>query len=1034
MSSPPSSATSTKAATISSRKDRRSNSFPSLAALIPFRSRSVPEPLTPPEPFLVAPNIWSTDATAKVFGYVETDDRGRPRLARSNSAGAENRDKKPKPSIKGSFQGGSLLNRYEDVQADAKTYDSSIPTYVGKCDAWTSTRQQALVEAKSEEKNSARHSHRGRMRTVSHDDELIERGANPRTGVISPYVTSDGSADGADYGYIAEGYAKNLMSSASRRTSSGRWQQTGASWSFVEDQVPSPTRLQPNDKPSRQLSVKKVQDTLLAQISGVDKPKLDNMSIDQIKRYHESVERAHKLAGGDHAMVDPETLPTPRQASPGFGTEGPSTPPNRLHKIRRKKVGSATTPAEKSDDTIVVNGKQRSLRTRPPPIRIPSMDKQHVRIISPSMAALGVPARTPLDVEASFLGSPQQCYRTASAGQFLSAHPLSPQTNQQERCQQTQFPDHTGSPPEVCSAPRVSSPTLSQFLPRLQLPHPNQFANLESPSYRHPARLLPPSLRSGPQKRQLVEDAATITTTITSGQKRHRPGMQRSEGRHTVPRASHPNLEDHPRYESSVPSQILLIKVFEPSSPTRSTGDGEDAKSNRHQRDQLCPSHLIPTKEQRAVPGAVHRNSDRCHSNPSQKHPEAPLVSIRGNDRCHTCQESTHQTAPTAKGHNSNSCPLGLSTVHSNVPIVTTSEPADRMKEVKVISNLTTEPIHRALLHPCQQSPDGTEGVVLQASCQRGSSQDSRNHQRVTSVASKGPETTKPTANPVERKLNGNQQFRQYPKQVSSGSNGVVHAARVAMLGEDQHQHQREKVVQAGKKAGHRKTQNQTANVKDVYGIASDQIRQNRDASGLGIIRALDLQDHSTLAPRNGTDTITSARAKEEPQRDNPAPESKGDICLTGHRAEDTSDDMDNQSITTLSTNADELLSRQRSLPRRENEFGPLLAAVEHFTQPKVYLSYVGDTLWHMTVHVMSTLHYGSPAISVLRSSDSTKVGSRELLYATKEVALAIAYLLVLLNVAMLLRKIVMTVLQFVYWIWHPLTALSAIIRWCLIT
>ena len=32
---------------------------------------------------------------------------------------------------------------------------------------------------------------RGRMRTVSRDDQLVERGANPGTGLVSPFVVSD---------------------------------------------------------------------------------------------------------------------------------------------------------------------------------------------------------------------------------------------------------------------------------------------------------------------------------------------------------------------------------------------------------------------------------------------------------------------------------------------------------------------------------------------------------------------------------------------------------------------------------------------------------------------------------------------------------------------------------------------------------------------------------------------------------------------------------------------------------------------------
>ena len=48
-----------------------------------------------------------------------------------------------------------------------------------------------------------------------------------------------------------------------------------------------------------------------------------------------------------------------------------------------------------------------------------------------------------------------------------------------------------------------------------------------------------------------------------------------------------------------------------------------------------------------------------------------------------------------------------------------------------------------------------------------------------------------------------------------------------------------------------------------------------------------------------------------------------------------------------------------------------------------------------------------------------------------KDVSLAIAYLLVLLNVYMVLRKLFMMALRIVYWACHPVDLLTVAFGWC---
>ena len=61
------------------------------------------------------------------------------------------------------------------------------------------------------------------MRTVSRDDQLVERGANPRTGLVSPFVISKASNESLEDDYIAMGKIEAIQPSPIRRGSSGRW-------------------------------------------------------------------------------------------------------------------------------------------------------------------------------------------------------------------------------------------------------------------------------------------------------------------------------------------------------------------------------------------------------------------------------------------------------------------------------------------------------------------------------------------------------------------------------------------------------------------------------------------------------------------------------------------------------------------------------------------------------------------------------------------------------------------------------------------
>lgn len=100
---------------------------------------------------------------------------------------------------------------------------------------------------------------------VSSEDRLTERGANPRTGLVSPFVTSE-SELGHDHDYLSMGRAGRPQPFAKARTRSGKWKQDGLGWSLVESPLLSPIAQSTNAPPTRQVSLKELEDRLLVQM------------------------------------------------------------------------------------------------------------------------------------------------------------------------------------------------------------------------------------------------------------------------------------------------------------------------------------------------------------------------------------------------------------------------------------------------------------------------------------------------------------------------------------------------------------------------------------------------------------------------------------------------------------------------------------------------------------------------------------------------------------------------------------------------
>lgn len=503
------------------RKSKNPSSFRSFAKFSLFRKEPSHQSSSPIEPYEVAPGIWSTDATARVFGYLDTSDKE----AKSNvqSAGREIRA----PVQMANRKAVPIRNPLDECKK------AHFAERTEQCNNDTARKETgASNQFMQERRDDPRISRRERMRTVSRDDQLVERGANPRTGLVSPSIVSDDSEECCGGDYIAVGNVGLPCQTPRRKTRSGKWTQDSFGWSLVESPLLSPVAPSMSDKISRTATMKHLEGRIPVEMTGVDDPGSEYMTDGQIKKYQEDVARAYKRGGGNVAMLDPDALSSSRQWAP----EGPSTPPTKLHKIQRKEVGSGMFRKSNSSDTVIVNANNQaySLIMR----RKDIMKRQKVRIITPSNTPKGSSFESCADISNAmtrtnaFLGrgSRMTCSQTASATQSQSCL----NTHQ---CLQNE----SKSGPKL-SDPLPASPTLSQYLPRLQFLHPSVFANPETSSSYRPTQILPARLRTFGRQRQAVEDVctATFTTTSTKGPRwGQRPKIQRQEKNRIVPRVKH---------------------------------------------------------------------------------------------------------------------------------------------------------------------------------------------------------------------------------------------------------------------------------------------------------------------------------------------------------------------------------------------------------------------------------------------------------------------------------------------------------------
>ncbi|PGH27971.1 hypothetical protein AJ80_00225 [Polytolypa hystricis UAMH7299] len=229
--------------------------------------------------------------------------------------------------------------------------ESSRPRNKADSTHWLALRRRLEEEAEVTQRRDSRHK-RGRRakrdkmprpRTVSCEDYLTARGANPRTGVVSPSILS---------GINTSDHQGSREEELTKRVPSQKWRLKGDQWISLDTEQKTPLPTPPVDESRKQsplnpqivvkggshpnppsplsalnIPLHELQDRFVVNMPSAKEPCPITMTTQQIIDYQQAIARLYR-EGGD--MVDPNTAPTPRSVTP----EGKSTPPRKLEKTR----------------------------------------------------------------------------------------------------------------------------------------------------------------------------------------------------------------------------------------------------------------------------------------------------------------------------------------------------------------------------------------------------------------------------------------------------------------------------------------------------------------------------------------------------------------------------------------------------------------------------------------------------------------------------------------------------------------------------
>lgn len=302
---------------------------------------------------------------------------------------------------------------------------------------------------------------RSHTRTVSHEDVLTGRGANPRTGVVSPSIVS-GSSRGED----SRGDLGNLPGSH-------RWRLKGDQWISIDtrEESPTPTRpamenpprlpdnssywrpqRPPNEhipqKPNAAVPLSELEDRFVVNMPSAREPCPPTMTAQQIEDFQRSISRSPGLSPNG-------------QLSPVHEARGePPKMPERRFSILRKAVGSSPSVSRRKQPD---RGHAHPIKTMKPP------EQSDTR---PSTSPAAIPTQRqyydPDEVGRDLVGSTynRQVSNHGERGRNVSQHPFldvsGVQGNEREILDGTPLSQKmNSSPPQFLTSVAMTGPIIT---------------------------------------------------------------------------------------------------------------------------------------------------------------------------------------------------------------------------------------------------------------------------------------------------------------------------------------------------------------------------------------------------------------------------------------------------------------------------------------------------------------------------------------------------------------------------------------------
>lgn len=216
---------------------------------------------------------------------------------------------------------------------------------------WNHFGHDEQDEARGEEGKGEKGAGQGTTRTMCKDDEFVYRGANPRTGIVSPFVFGEGN--GNDWPCLNVPEAKTEKGGPTGHS----WRENGLGWGLVENASLISTTQSFDGRSSCTKSDKTIQHT---KMSGRVNPKPIHMTDEKIQEYQGDMADLCRARRQNAADMHAPFLSVPTQWKPA----SPTPLRTEMQHIRRKKVGSGQVQdgGLTSPETIKEVGQDSSLK------------------------------------------------------------------------------------------------------------------------------------------------------------------------------------------------------------------------------------------------------------------------------------------------------------------------------------------------------------------------------------------------------------------------------------------------------------------------------------------------------------------------------------------------------------------------------------------------------------------------------------------------------------------------------------------------